>query len=262
MLILIKGAGDLASGVACKLHECGAQIIMTETERPTTVRCTVAFSPAVYDGTATVEGITAKRAVSMAEALAIASDDMIAVIVDPTASIARELPFDAVVDAIMAKSNLGTRITDAPIVVALGPGFCAGKDCHAVIETERGHNLGRVIYDGEAAPNTGIPGSVNGATTERIIRACRDGVFSPVAQIGQTVSGGQTIANIYGDAVRAPISGMVRGLLPYGTPVREGMKAGDIDPRGVIEYCYTLSDKARAVAGGVLEALLHCRSVI
>ena len=257
MLILIKGAGDLATGVGWRLHQCGFPVVMTETARPTTVRCTVAFSPAVYQGSAVVEGVAARLAKDAEEARAIALGGEVAVAVDPEGALVRALRPDVLVDAILAKRNLGTRITDAPVVIALGPGFCAGEDCHAVVETKRGHDLGRVLYQGRAIPNTGIPGIVAGVGAERVIRACRDGIWEPVAHIRQLVKQGDLLATVEGEPVCAAISGVVRGLLPAGTPVTRGMKSGDIDPRGVVDYCDTISDKARAVAGGVLEAALH-----
>lgn len=262
MLILIRGAGDLATGVAWRLHNCGFHIIMTDISRPTTVRCTVAFSRAVYEGTAEVEGVTARRARDPEDARQIAEGGEVAVLVDPAGDSIAALRPSVVIDAVLAKHNLGTKITDAPVVVALGPGFTAGVDCHAVIETKRGHDLGRVIYEGCAIANTGVPGDIGGYTSERIIRAPADGPFSPEARIGQLVRAGDVVARVEGEPVRAAISGVVRGMLPAGTPVTRGMKSGDIDPRGIAEYCYTISDKARAIAGGALEAVLHLKGGI
>ena len=187
MLVLIKGAGDLATGTAVRLRRAGLDLVMTEVERPTAVRRTVAFSQCMYDGTAAVEGLTARRASGKAEAMAALARGEIPVLCDPGAEIRRELPFDGVVDAILAKRNLGTAITDAPIVLALGPGFTAGVDCHGVVETKRGHDLGRLILEGSAIPNTGVPGDIGGYTEERIIRAPADGLFEPLAAIGHRV---------------------------------------------------------------------------
>lgn len=259
MLVLIKGSGDLASGVAHRFHQCGIQIIMTDIAQPTTVRCTVAFSRAIYEGTAEVEGVLARRADNASDAKKIAESGDIAVIVDPEAAILRELSFDAIVDAVIAKKNVGTSLQDAPIVVALGPGFTAGVDCHAVVETKRGHNLGRVLYEGSAFPNTGIPGNIAGFTSERIIRAPQAGVFMPKHQIGDLVKKGEIVAEVEGVPVYANLDGVVRGMLPAGTPVHKGMKSGDVDPRGIQEYCRTISDKARAIGGGALEAVLYLR---
>ena len=256
MLVLIKGAGDLASGVAHRFHQCGIQVVMTDIAQPTTVRCTVAFSRAVYEGCAEIEGVAARVTGNAKDVMNIVQSGEIAVIVDPAAKILKELPFDAVIDAVIAKSNLGTTIQDAPVVVALGPGFTAGVDCHAVVETKRGHNLGRVFYEGSAAPNTGVPGNIGGFTTERIIRAPQDGLFTPIRQIGDLVKKGDPVAKVDGAPVFALLDGVVRGMLPAKTPVVRGMKSGDIDPRGIPEYCRTISDKARAIGGGALEAVL------
>lgn len=256
-MVLIKGAGDLATGTACRLYRAGFRVVMTDIEKPTAVRRTVAFCQGIYDGTAQVEGITARRVERPAEAVAALDAGEIPVLVDPEARIRQELPFDAVVDGILAKQNLGTKITDARIVLALGPGFTAGVDCHGVIETKRGHYLGRLILEGSAIPNTGIPGDVGGYSLERIIRATNDGVFHPVASIGDTVAKGDVVAQVDGEPVYALMPGIVRGMLPDGLTVAKGMKAGDIDPRCAYDHCFTVSDKARAIGGGVLEGLLY-----
>ena len=257
MLVLIKGAGDLATGTAVRLARAGFALVMTDLERPTAVRRTVAFSQCMYDGTAAVEGLTARRASGKAEALAALARGEIPVLCDPGAEIRKELPFDGVVDAILAKKNLGTAITDAPIVLALGPGFTAGADCHGVVETMRGHDLGRLLLSGSAAPNTGVPGNIGGYTGERLIRAPADGVFVPLAAIGDRVEAGQPVAEVAGEVARARLTGVVRGMLPAGLAVTRGMKAGDIDPRCEARHCFTVSDKARAIGGGVLEGLLY-----
>ena len=257
MLVLIKGAGDLATGTAVRLYRAGFPVVMTDIAQPTAVRRTVAFSQCMYDGVTEVEGITARRAASKDEVQTILAAGEIPVLADPEARILKERRFDAVVDAILAKRNLGTSLTDAPIVLALGPGFTAGVDCHGVIETKRGHDLGRLILEGAAIPNTGVPGDVGGYTRERIIRAPADGPFEPVAQIGQRVELGDVVARVNGVPVTAQLTGVVRGMLPAGIPVTEGMKAGDIDPRCEVRHCFTVSDKARAIGGGVLEGLLY-----
>ena len=256
MLIVIKGAGDLATGIACRLYQSGFQVLLTEIAQPTTVRCTVAFSQAVYRGEAEVEGIRAILAGSPEEALTLTREGRVAVLTDPEASCVRLLRPAGVVDAILAKQNLGTTRTDAPVVVGVGPGFTPGVDCHAAVETQRGHNLGRVLLDRPPAPNTGIPGEIGGYTVERLLRAPADGRFQPVAVIGETVTAGQVVAYVAGVPITAEISGVLRGLLPEGTPVFAGMKSGDVDPRCQRSHCFSVSDKARAVGGGVLEALL------
>ncbi|MBE5054417.1 EF2563 family selenium-dependent molybdenum hydroxylase system protein [Pseudoflavonifractor sp. DSM 107456] len=257
MLVLIKGAGDLATGVAYRLYRAGYSIVMTDIEQPTAVRRTVAFCQCIYDGTATVEGVTSRRVETVEEVKACLERGEIPVLVDPEAAIRTQMPFDAEVDAILAKYNVNTRIDDAPIVLALGPGFTAGVDCRGVIETKRGHYLGRLILEGSAIPNTGVPGDVGGYTTQRIIRACRDGIFHPVAHIGDMVAEGDVVATVDGEPVYALMPGTVRGMLPDGLRVKQGMKSGDIDPRCECNHCFTISDKARAIGGGVLEGLLY-----
>ena len=257
MLVLIKGAGDLATGTAVRLHRAGFRVVMTDIARPTAVRRTVAFCQCMYDGTAQVEGIAARRVETAEEAAACLTAGEVPVLADPEARIRTELPFDALVDAILAKRNLGTALTDAPIVLALGPGFTAGVDCHGVVETKRGHYLGRLILAGSAIPNTGVPGDIGGYTEERIIRAPADGLFEPLAAIGDRVEEGAPVARVAGAVVCARLTGVVRGMLPAGLAVKKGMKAGDIDPRCEARHCFTVSDKARAIGGGVLEGLLY-----
>ena len=256
MLVLIKGAGDLATGIACRLYRGGFDVVMTETARPTTVRCTVAFSPCVYRGSMEVEGVRAVLCASPEEALLRTRQGLVAVLVDPAGERAAALRPDAVVDAILAKSNLGTRLTDAPCVVGVGPGFTPGVDCHAAVETQRGHDLGRVLWDRAPAPNTGVPGDIGGYTVERLLRAPADGLFVPDAEIGDLVEAGQTVGHVGEVPMAAQIKGVLRGLLPEGTPVHRDMKSGDVDPRCRVEHCFSISDKARAVGGGVLEAVL------
>ncbi|MCL5935417.1 MAG: selenium-dependent molybdenum cofactor biosynthesis protein YqeB [Firmicutes bacterium] len=254
-LAVIKGAGDLATGVAYRLFKCGLNVIMTEIGRPLAVRRTVSFSEAVYSGSANVEGIDACRADTIDHALNIMENDTIPVLVDPEAAVVTRLHPEVVVDAIMAKRNIGTGISDAPLVIGLGPGFTAGVDVHAVIETCRGHNLGRVIYNGSAVPNTGIPGPVLGYTVERLLRAPSDGVIKPCRFIGQHVEKGDVVAFVDNSPVKAGVSGLIRGMLKTGLWVARGTKIGDIDPHCDRADCYSISDKALAVGGGVVEAV-------
>ncbi len=254
---MIKGAGDIASGIALRLFRARFQVIMTEIATPTAVRRTVSFAPAVTQGRAAVEGVEALLAHTFAQARAIAANGNIAVCVDPDARCVDELKPDAVVDAILAKRNINTRITDAPVVIGVGPGFYAGVDCHAVIETQRGHTLGRAFYTGGALPNSGVPGNIGGYTTERLLRAPKDGLFMPCAQIGAHVQAGEIVAYVDGQPVRCQIEGVLRGLLQEGVITHAGMKCGDVDPRCKREHCASISDKALAVGSGVLEALLH-----
>ena len=257
MLILIKGAGDIATGIAVRLKNSGMQVVMTEIAIPTTVRRSVAFSRAVYEGSAVVENITAKLVLDFAQIPAVLQRDEIPVLIDPRCEVLKSIHFDAVVDSILAKKNLSTDPTQAPVVIGVGPGFSVPQDCHCVIETQRGHDLGRCIYQGCAAKNTGIPGEIGGYTVERLLRAPCDGIFHPILAIGVAVKAGQTVALVDDQPVTAQIDGIVRGLLQDNVPVKAGMKSGDIDPRGCYEHCFTVSDKARAVGGGVLEAILH-----
>lgn len=257
MLALIRGAGDIASGIALRLWRCGFGVVMTEIERPTTIRRTVAFSDVVVRGEQNVEGVTARRAESVVEARELLAQGLLPVLVDPDCACRIELRPDALVDAILAKRNLGTSITDAPVVVGVGPGFTAGMDCHAVVETMRGHTLGRVIYDGPALPNTNIPGLIGGFAGERVLRAPADGTFLGAHKIGDRVEAGDIVGTVAGLPMTATIGGVLRGLIADGVEVKKGMKSGDVDPRGKAEYCRTASDKALAVGGGVLEAILH-----
>ncbi len=257
MLALIRGAGDLASGIALRLYRSGIQVVMTDLPRPTAIRRTVAFSEAIVHGEAVVEDVTARFATNVAQACALLAQGVIPVLADPGCDCRGMLAPDALVDAILAKRNLGTRITDAPAVVGVGPGFTAGEDCHAVVETMRGHTLGRVIYRGSALPNTNIPGLIGGFAGERVLRAPADGEFCAVHRIGDLVKAGETAGYVAGEPMVCTIDGVLRGLLADGVSVHKGMKSGDVDPRGNVENCYTASDKALAVGGGVLEALLH-----
>lgn len=254
--IWIRGAGDLATGIALRLYRSGFDIVMSDIAVPTTVRRTVAFSPAVYTGETQVEGITGKLCENISMIGTVMESGCIPVVVDPSGEIMKEYKPDIIVDAIIAKTNIGTKITDADIVIGVGPGFNAGVDCHAVVETKRGHNLGRVIWSGSAYPNTGVPGNIGGYTVERIIRATADGIFSAKVNIGDYVKAGDLVAYCDETPVYANIDGIVRGLLQDGVKVKTGMKSGDVDPRAEKEYCFGVSDKASAIGGGVLEAIL------
>jgi len=255
-LVLIKGAGDLATGVAARLYRCGFPVVMTELPNPLMVRRTVAFGEAVYETEVLVEGIRARRADDVAAARSAIAQGKIPVLVDPETRCLAELAPAVLVDAIMAKSNTGTHLTDAPVVVALGPGFIAGVDCHVVVETNRGHRLGRAIYQGSAEPDSGEPGLIGGKTWERILRAPVDGVVDSRAAIGERVEEGQTVAKVADRSVVALTGGVLRGLVRSGTTVPAGLKIGDVDPRIEPSHCFLISEKAFAIAGGVLEAIL------
>jgi xanthine dehydrogenase accessory factor len=236
---------------------------MTELPAPLLVRRTVCFGEAVYSGETTVEGITARRVDTPEEARQLALSELIPILVDPDPTLSARLKPQVVVDAIVAKVNTGTTLDDAPLVVALGPGFTAGIDCHIVIETNRGHWLGRVIYpgggptgNGQAEADTQTPGRVKGYTVDRVLRAPAAGHIIPHAQIGEAIQPGQLIATVNGHGIRAPFAGVLRGLVHANVSVTPGFKVGDLDPRGQVSHCFTISDKSLAVGGGVLEAIL------
>ncbi len=262
--VVVRGAGDLASGVILRLHRCGFRVAVTECPDPSAIRRLAAFCPAVWDGAATVEGVTCRRIETAEEAEAVHAQGEIPLLVDETAACIDTLHPAAVIDAILAKRNLGTHRKMAPITIGLGPGFTAGQDVDAVIETMRGHHLGRVILCGAAIPNTGVPGKIGGYAAERVIHAPVSGPmrFAPGADgkpidIGALVQAGQVIGLVGETPVRATIDGVLRGILREGFPVHQGLKMADIDPRPEqVAYCDTVSDKARAIAGGALEALL------
>lgn len=255
--IVIKGAGEMASGIAHRLYMSNfKKILMTEIEKPISVRRFVAFSEAVYEKTWTVEGVTAELISDLNELEHIWDNGRIGVIVDPKWSVVGVLKPYIVVDAIMAKKNIGTKKDEAPIVIGIGPGFNAPDDCHAVIESNRGHNLGRVFYEGSAEPHTGIPGPVMGLTVERVIRSERPGVVRHVKSLGDEVKKGDIVMYIDDTPVFATIDGILRGQIRE-IFVNANEKIGDIEPRGKKEYCFTISEKARAIGGGVLEAIMH-----
>ena len=262
MLVLIRGAGDLATGIALRLFRSHLRVVMTDLPQPTAIRRTVCFSQAILYERYTVEDVTAVHARTQQDVRRILSGGQIPVLADPQASCQTWLRPDVLVDAILAKKNLGTAITDAPLVIGVGPGFCAGRDCHAVVETMRGHTLGRVIRQGEPLPNTNIPGLIGGFAGERVMRAPDDGIFHQLLDIGAHVQPGDIAGTVNGKPMRCTIAGVVRGILPEGTPVHKGMKSGDVDPRGKEEYCATASDKAIAIGGGVLQAILEYTGIV
>lgn len=261
MLVLIRGAGDLATGVALRLHRAGLQVVMTDLAQPTAIRRTVSFSQAIPDGTAVVEGVTARRC-RAEDVDAVLRAGEVPVLADPECRCRERLKPQVLVDAILAKKNLGTTIRDAPVVIGLGPGFTAGEDCHAVIETMRGHYLGRVILQGGAEPNTAVPGLIGGYAGERVLRAPADGLFRGCLEIGARVETGDVAGYVGETPMTCTIGGILRGLLSDGTPVHAGMKAGDVDPRCREDHCHCASDKALAIGGGVLEAILQLTEVL
>lgn len=296
LLIICRGAGDLATGIIHRLHRAGHRVIALETDYPAAIRRQVSFCEAVYDGSAAVEGVTARLVPALADAEtdtetysgindtpaahivsekwdssaieAVLEAGEVPLLIDPKGESIALLKPDVVVDAIIAKKNLGTTINMAPLVIGVGPGFTAGQDVHLVIESMRGHNLARIITDGMAQPNTGVPGNIAGFTSERVIHAQAAGYIHDVRKIGDIVQKGDEIARIYPDKesydnalseyvpVNATITGIIRGLIREGYCFREGFKIADIDPReSELTNCFTISDKARSIAGSVLEAV-------
>lgn len=260
-LAVVRGGGDLGSGVVYRLHRAGYPVVVTEVAQPSVVRRSVAFGAAIYDGEVTVEGVTGQHAEDVDEAAAVLADGNVPVLADPEAEIAEELDAAVLVDAIMAKgkTDTGTRRDDADVVVGLGPGFEAGADADAVVETDRGHELGRVFYDGAASPYDGEPGERRGYTHERVLRAPTAGRWETAVDIGDLVEAGDMVGSVDREPVRTEIDGLVRGLVHDGLDVSEGAKLGDVDPRGEPVDYEKISDKALCLGGGVLEAVLRLR---
>ncbi|MEZ4593552.1 MAG: selenium-dependent molybdenum cofactor biosynthesis protein YqeB [Chloroflexota bacterium] len=255
-LVILRGGGDLATGVAYRLHHAGFPVIVLELERPLVVRRKVALATAVLQNQITIETLHAQRAETADQALQLAQSSTIPVLVSPQLSTIYHLPFTILIDARMAKRNIDTSKDQAELVIALGPGFTAGTDCHAVIETMRGHTLGRVIWQGSAIPNTGTPGIVAGKGAERVLRAPAAGEVNWRLEIGDFVTEGQVIGDVAGQTISAPFDGVLRGLIAPGTEVPAGLKIGDLDARADVSACFTISEKALAIGGGVLEAIL------
>ncbi|OGA34694.1 MAG: hypothetical protein A3F75_14320 [Betaproteobacteria bacterium RIFCSPLOWO2_12_FULL_64_23] len=258
--IVVKSAGEMASAIAWRLYMANMRrICMLDLDNPLCVRRQVSFCTALESGAAVVEGVRAVAARDRDEIEAAWRAQTIAVVRISDWDRIEGVAPDVVIDAILAKRNLGTRKDEANLVIALGPGFTAGADCDLVIETNRGHDLGRIIASGCAAPNTGIPGDIAGHTEERVLRAPAAGTFKSQRAIGDTVHRNDIVGQVAGHPVTARVDGMLRGLIPSGTAVTTGLKLGDIDPRGKQEHCDTISDKARAIAGAVLEGVMrHC----
>jgi xanthine dehydrogenase accessory factor len=256
-IVVVRGGGDLATGTIVKLYKSGFKVVVLECEKPTVIRRTVALGQAVYEGESTVEGVTAVLAKSVGDVYKILDSGNVPVLVDPEAKSIQRICPTVLVDAIIAKKNLGTRKGMAPLVIALGPGFEAPNEVDVVIETNRGHNLGRLIYNGTAEPDTKQPGSIDGYTFERLLCAPCEGTFRSKKKIGDLVQAGEVVAFVNEMEIKAKINGMVRGLISDGIHVTKGLKVGDIDPRGEKVDYRSISDKARAIAGGVLEAILH-----
>jgi xanthine dehydrogenase accessory factor len=255
-IVLIRGGGEVASGVAHKLARARFRVCMTESLQPLAVSRGVAFCEAVYDGEKEVEGITAVRVESTEGFDELWRQGKLPIIVDPEAAVKEVIKPQVMVDALMAKQNLGTRLSDAPLVIGLGPGFRAGQNVHLVVETNNSERLGRVITDGQAEANTGIPVSVGGLTSERVFHSPADGIFLTDKDIGDTVAAGEVVASVGEHRFKAEIGGIVRALLRNGTKVGRGAKLGELDPSGDREAPYTIRPRVRAIAGGVLEAIM------
>ena len=270
ILIICRGGGDLATGIVHRLFRAGFPVLVLETDSPAAIRRQVSFSEAVYDGTATVEGVTAERIASANRASVnhVLEEGRVPLLVDPEGSSIPLLKPDIVVDAIIAKKNLGNAKEMAPLVIGVGPGFTAGEDVDLVVESMRGHNLARIFTTGSALPNTGIPGNIGGFTKERVLHAEAAGYMKNIRQIGDIVEKGEEIARIYEKmtedgtfsgsyvSVEASISGIIRGLIREGYHFQKGFKIADIDPReSELANCFTISDKARSIGGSVLEAV-------
>ena len=257
MKVVIRGGGDLATGVAEVLYQSGFKILILDIEKPSSIRRSVCFSEAIYDGVVKVENIICKKVENENEIEKCWSEKIIPIMVDEKGEIIKKIKPDVVVDSIIAKKNLGTTKEMAPITVALGDGFEAGKDVDIVIETMRGHNLGRIITSGRAMKNTGIPGEIKGVSKDRVIYSLANGRFSSVKKIGDTVQKDEIIGYVGDVEIRGKISGVLRGIIREGYEVTENMKIGDIDPRTEEKNnCFTISDKARSLGGAVLRAIM------
>lgn len=261
-VVLVRGGGDIASGVVQKLHRSGFRVLILETKQPTSIRRTVCFSEAVYSGIKVLEDTVCILAENADEIYIAWEKDQVPIAVDPEGYYINIFKPDVVVDSIIAKKNTGMSRNLAPVTVAVGPGFTAGIDVDAVIESNRGHNLGRIIFEGEAAPNTKTPGNIDGFTWERVIYTPCKGVFRTSHNIGDFVKKGEAVARVNGEEVRAKIDGILRGILRDNTYVTENFKVGDVDPRvDQLENCFSISDKARAIGGGVLEAVMILKRI-
>jgi len=262
-IVLIRSGGDISSGIIERLYKCGFKVVVLETGNPSSIRREVSFGEAVYRKKMTINGLTSVLADGIEEMEKILENDEIPVLIDGEGKYISILKPSILIDAILAKKNLGTHINMAPITIGIGPGFFAGKDVHAVIETKRGHHLGEVIYSGEAIKNSGIPGNIGGFTKERVIHSEWEGNIRNISKIGDTVRKGETIALINGNKVLATIDGILRGIIRDGYFVTKGFKIADIDPRmDEYENCFTISDKARSVGGSALEAILTLKNQI
>lgn len=256
-IVAIRGGGDLGTGIAHCLCQCGFKVVILEKEYPTVIRRKVAFAQAVYEESVLVEGIKGVKVREVADIESLWSQGHLPILIDPDMKILDKKKVAVLIDAILARRNIGMSLALAPLTIALGPGFRAGIDVHVVIETQRGHNLGRALWEGSATANTSVPEAVAGYTSERLLRAPCNGLVRHVLDIGDAVNKGDTVCYVNDIAVTAEINGVLRGLIMNNLQVHKGLKIGDVDPRGVKAYCYAISDKARAIGGGVLQTILY-----
>lgn len=256
-IIVLRSGGDIGTAVAHKFHRSGFKVLILEVAEPMAIRRKVAFSEAIFDGEIVVEGVTCKLASELKDIFEFWDKDMIPIFIDETGAVLDDIKASVLIDAILAKRNTNTTINMAPLTIGLGPGFTSGKDVDVVIETNRGHDLGRIIYKGEAEKDTGIPGKILGYAGERVLRAPGDGTVRVIKTIGELVSENEIILYVDNLEVRSKINGVIRGCIRDGVKVYAGMKIGDVDPRKILDNCDTISDKARCIAGGVLEAVLY-----
>lgn len=257
LVVLIKGAGEMATGVAWRLYNSGFKVVMTEAPRPLAVRRAVSYSEVLYTKSKVVEGVEARLADSPDQIAAFWEQGVMPVLMDPELTLLEQLQPPVLLEATIAKRNTGISKNMAPLVIALGPGYEAGVDAHFVVETNRGHNLGRLYTEGRAEPNTGIPGTIAGKSWERVLRAPIGGVFEPRLDLGDMAEKGEVVATVAGEPVIANVGGILRGLLRGGTEVVMDQKLGDVDPRGDSAFLHTISEKARCVGGSVLEAIMR-----
>lgn len=255
--VIVRGGGDIASGVIHRLFMSGFKVIVLEVEEPLSIRRTVSFSQAIYDGEVSVEGVKGVKAKNLEEIEKIIKNNQVPIISDKNGDMISKIKPMAVIDAILAKKNLGTNKDMARVTIGIGPGFNAGEDVDLVIESNRGHYLGRVIHKGRAIKNTSVPGSVMGYDNERVIRATSDGIVKATYKIGDKVEKGDIVCKVGDNSIKTEISGILRGMIMDGLYVKKGLKIGDVDPRGIKDYAFTISDKARAIGGAVLEGILY-----
>ena len=258
-IVVVRGGGDIATGIIQKLYRSGFKVIVLETESPTVIRRTVSFAQAIFDGITVVEDIKAVKARDIDDIYSIWNKGDIPIIIDEECNILKEIKANVVVDAIIAKKNLGTHKDMAPITIGVGPGFKGGHDVDVAIESNRGHDLGRLIFSGYPEEDTGIPGDIGGYSKERLIKSPGDGIIKNISNIGDTVKKGEVIAKVGSLSVKTDIDGILRGLIMDKSYVRKGLKIGDVDPRAKKEHCYSISDKARTIGGAVLEAILYLK---